>query len=92
MTMDCELRRLRSGFKGRRERHTHAEIYHVLEGTGTTRIGDRNIDWTQGDTFVVPLWTWHDHENRSQSSATLLTVSDKPVMQALGFDRHEIDR
>ena len=92
MTMDCELRRLRPGFKGRRERHTHAEIYHVLEGTGMTRIGDRNFDWTQGDTFVVPLWTWHDHENRSESSATLLTVSDKPVMQALGFDRHEIDR
>lgn len=92
LTIDCELRRFRPEFKGKRKRHTHAEIFHVLEGSGTTRIGSgKNLQWKQGDTFVVPLWTWHAHENSSELPATLLAVSDKPVMQALGFDRKEAD-
>jgi gentisate 1,2-dioxygenase len=90
LTMDCELQRLRPGFAGKRTRHTHAIVYHVLEGSGATEIGDTTIEWREGDTFLVPLWTWRAHRAASGRPALLFSITDKPVMAALGFDREEI--
>lgn len=92
LTVDCEIQRLRPGFSGQRKRHTHAVIYHVLEGSGATTIGDTTFEWNEGDTFVVPLWTWRAHANSSSRPATLFSISDKPVMASLGFAREEVAR
>lgn len=90
LTLDCEIQRLRPGFAGKRKRHTHAIVYHVLEGSGATEIGDTTVEWSAGDTFLVPLWTWRAHRNASGRPALLFSISDKPVMASLGFDREEV--
>ncbi|MGE5538033.1 MAG: cupin domain-containing protein [Gemmatimonas sp.] len=92
LTVDCEIQRLRRGFSGVRKRHTHAVVYHALEGSGATEIGDRTIEWRAGDTFLVPLWTWRAHRNTGSGPALLFSISDKPVMASLGFDREETAR
>jgi len=92
LTVDCEIQRLRKGFKGVRKRHTHAVVYHVLEGSGATEVGDRTIEWSAGDTFLVPLWTWRRHRNTGNGPALLFSISDRPVMASLGFDREETAR
>lgn len=88
-TVDCELQQLRPGFAGRAHRHTHATVYHVVAGAGTSWIGDSKLDWREGDSFVVPVWSWHRHANQGAGAAILFSISDKPVMQAMGFDREE---
>jgi gentisate 1,2-dioxygenase len=88
-TMSCEVQLLRPREKGRSHRHTYTVIYHAFNGSGTTWIGDERFDWKQGDSFVVPLWHWHVHENSSREPSVLFSINDRPTIEALGFFREE---
>lgn len=88
-TMACEIQMIRPGERGRAHRHTHTVVYHAFKGGGTTWIGDQRFDWEQGDSFVLPLWSWHAHENNSQEPAILFSINDRPAIEALGFFREE---
>jgi gentisate 1,2-dioxygenase len=88
--MACEIQMIRPGEKGRAHRHTYTVVYHAFRGGGTTWIGDQRFDWEQGDSFVVPLWSWHAHENNSHEPAILFSINDRPAIEALGFFREEI--
>jgi gentisate 1,2-dioxygenase len=88
-TMSCELQMLRPSEKGRTHRHTYTVVYHAFRGSGTSWIGDQRFDWEQGDSFVVPLWNWHAHENTSREAAILFSINDRPAIEALGFFREE---
>ena len=88
-TMSCEIQMLRPGEKCRSHRHTHTVVYHAFRGRGTTVIGDQRFDWEQGDSFVVPLWSWHAHEGSSKEPAILFSINDRPALEALGFHREE---
>jgi gentisate 1,2-dioxygenase len=88
-TMACEIQMLRPGEKGKPHRHTHTVVYHAFRGSGTTWIGDQRFDWEQGDSFVVPLWNWHAHENGAGEPAILFSINDRPALEALGFYRED---
>jgi 1-hydroxy-2-naphthoate dioxygenase len=88
-TMNCEVQMFRPGEKGRSHRHTYTVVYHAFRGSGTTWVGDQRFDWEQGDSFVVPLWNWHAHENSSREPAILFSINDRPAIEALGFFREE---
>ena len=88
-TMSCEIQMLRHGERTRSHRHTYTVIYHACRGSGMTRIGDETFNWARGDSFVVPLWNWHAHENRSGEPAILFSINDRPAIEALGFFREE---
>lgn len=87
-TMTCRLHRFAAGEKTDRLRQTAHVIYHVVAGSGRTRAGDVTLDWTPGDIFVVPGWTWHDHEC-GDGQAILFSVSDEPVLKQFGLLRRE---
>ena len=91
-TLGAEIQRLRPDFAGRAHRHIHATTYHVLEGEGVTEIGEKVFHWGPGDTFVVPIWTWHRHRNPGKAPALLFSVDDQPVIRALGFEREEAEK
>lgn len=88
-TLNCEMISLRAGWQGRRHRHVHATTYHVLSGQGRTLIGDQTVSWKTGDTFVVPIWTWHSHSNASDEECLLFSADDLPLHRALAFERWE---
>jgi gentisate 1,2-dioxygenase len=89
-TIQCAVQLLPPGEETETHRHTSTVIYHVFRGSGTTQIGERRFDWEQGDSFVVPLWHAHGHLNRSSSDeAILFSMSDAPMLKALGFYREE---
>ncbi|MGH7767107.1 MAG: cupin domain-containing protein, partial [Candidatus Binatia bacterium] len=70
--------------------HTSTSIYHAFSGSGTTTIEGKRFDWEKGDTFVVPLWHWHEHANRSgKDDAILFSMHDAPILQAFGLYREE---
>ena len=88
-TMSCEIQMFRPGEKGKSHRHTYTVVYHAFRGSGVTRIGDQCFDWQQGDSFVLPPWCWHAHENNSKDAAFLFSINDRPAIEALGFYREE---
>ncbi|HXG50843.1 MAG TPA: cupin domain-containing protein [candidate division Zixibacteria bacterium] len=88
-TMSCQIQMLRPMERTRAHRHTSCAIYHVYRGAGATVIDGRRYEWEKGDSFVVPHWRHHSHENRSKDPAILFVMSDKPVMDALGHYREE---
>ncbi len=88
-TLACEASRLAPGRQTRSHRHASVALYHVFSGRGRTRVGEEVLEWESGDTFVVPLWQWHHHENPHADEAILFSMNDAPVMRSLGLYREE---
>lgn len=89
-TLECAIHRLPPGFSGRLHRHTSSTVYHVVSGEGRTEAGETTLRWSARDSFVVPNWTRHRHENLSATEeAIVFSVSDAPAMRALGWYREE---
>lgn len=86
-TMRCEMRRLRAGHQGAPARQTGSRVATVLNGTGTAVVGDQRFDLEPGDVFVVPSWTWYGLD--ATDELDVFSVSDAPVLQALGLWRAE---
>lgn len=89
-TLSCWIQMLRAGEKTKTHRHNSTSIYHAFRGSGTTIINNEPFDWEKGDTFIVPLWSWHEHANRSQNEeAILFSMHDLPILKAFGLYREE---
>ena len=88
-TMSCELQLLKPGKITKSHRHTSTSLYHVFRGRGRTAVGEGYLEWAKGDSFVIPLWQWHHHENRAEEEAILFSINDRPVMEGLGLYREE---
>jgi gentisate 1,2-dioxygenase len=89
-TMSCRIQMLRSGERTKTHRHTSTSIYHAFRGSGTTTINGEPFNWEKGDSFVVPLWSWHEHTNRSSTEeAILFSMHDEPILKAFGLYREE---
>ena len=89
-TMSCRVQLLRPNEKTKAHRHTSTSIYHAFRGSGTSVINGEKFHWQKGDTFIVPLWAWHEHANASTSEeAILFSMHDEPILKAFGLYREE---
>ena len=89
-TITAWVQMLRPGTHTKAHRQVNSAVYHVHEGRGASIIGGIRFDWEQGDFFVIPSWTYHEHLNESRSDrAILFSIQDTPVMVALGKYREE---
>lgn len=89
-TMSCRVQMLRPNEKTKSHRHTSTSIYHAFQGSGTTVINGEKFEWHKGDTFIVPLWAWHEHANASaDAEAILFSMHDEPILKAFGLYREE---
>jgi gentisate 1,2-dioxygenase len=90
-TIKCQIQVLPPGFEGKLHRSTASSIAFVVEGEGRTVFADKEIAWGKHDSVAIPNWTWHRHVNRSRENAILFTLSDSPILTALGFYREETE-
>jgi gentisate 1,2-dioxygenase len=88
-SMSCEVQLFKGKEKTKMHRHTSTALYHVFKGQGRTAVGEGHLEWKKGDSFVIPLWQWHSHENLSDEEAILFSINDRPVMEALQLHREE---
>ncbi|HEY7322931.1 MAG TPA: cupin domain-containing protein [Candidatus Binatia bacterium] len=89
-TLGCWIQLFRPGEQTKAHRHTSTSIYHAFRGSGTTMINGESFHWEKGDTFIVPLWSWHEHRNRSdKEEAILFSMHDQPILKAFGLYREE---
>lgn len=71
---------------GRPVRETAHAVYAVMAGRGTVEVEGRHFTWKFGDTIALPAWRRHVLHAGDQG-ARLLKVSDRPLMQKLGWYR-----
>jgi gentisate 1,2-dioxygenase len=84
-TMGAHLALLPKGFKGESYRSTDGTVFVCAEGQGTTKVGDKVLEWGQNDVFVVPPWMPYAHTATRES--VLFSISDRPAQEALGIWR-----
>jgi gentisate 1,2-dioxygenase len=88
-TIACRIQMLRKGEKLEPRRVTGSSVFHVVRGKGRTLINGKPFDWTKGDIIALPSWAEHAHENTGPEEAVLFSISDRPVIEALGLYREE---
>ena len=89
-SFSCWIQLLRPGIQTQAHRHVGGVVYHVHEGSGETIINEVSFAWEQGDMFVIPGWTWHEHHNASpEERAVLFSMHDTPTLVALNKYREE---
>lgn len=86
-TMSCAAHRIRPGGHTAATRRTGSSVFVAYRGSGHTVIEGERFDWAQGDMFVVPSWAAVEHV--SADGADLFSISDAPVLRALGIYREQ---
>ncbi len=94
-TLGCRIQMLRPGEETKSHRHTSNTIYHVVRGTGRSKIGkikgdEQTLEWGERDCFMIASWQWHRFKNDSAAEpAILFSVSDRPLLQATRLYREQ---
>lgn len=90
-TLSCFIQALRGGQHTAAHRHTTSVVYHAVSGEGTTIVDGVELSWEQGDTFCIPSWAAHEHENGSRrEEAILFSFTNQYAYQSLGLYREEL--
>ncbi len=84
-TMGAYLAMFPKGFKGKDYQSTDGAIFVCVEGHGSTKVGDKVLEWGPNDVFTVP--SWHKYAHDVKDEAVLFSISDKPAQEALGIWR-----
>lgn len=87
--LGAQCERIEASSSSPRVRENASSVYHVIDGSGRTTIGDKTIQWEKGDTFAVPAWQPFSHE--ATTSTFLFRFDDIPMLKALGYYRNEAD-
>lgn len=89
-SLSCNVQLLPPGFTGGEYRKTSCSVFYVMEGSGTTILGDKTLAWRERDVFVIPNWIWHSHKNNSPTERALLfAVNDSALLNHLGIERRQ---
>jgi gentisate 1,2-dioxygenase len=86
-TLDAAVMQIDAGAATRPFRASMSQLCVVIEGTGSSKVGDTRIDWAARDIFTMPEWHWIEHT--AAGRARLLVVNDRNFRQFLGLYREE---
>jgi gentisate 1,2-dioxygenase len=87
-TIATWMQLLPQGFETRPYRSTDSTVFTVVEGRGSSRIGEQVFEWEPHDIFVVPSWVTATHA-ASSADAVLFSYSDRAVQEKLDLLREE---
>jgi gentisate 1,2-dioxygenase len=86
-TMGLYVHRWDTGLKTRRHRSASNNVYLVMQGSGTSTIGDELFHWRRGDTIAAPCWSWIEHQAAEDS--VMFCMTDEPLMRFAKYYRFE---
>jgi gentisate 1,2-dioxygenase len=81
LTFDRVAIHLAAGARWALERSTANQVYTVVQGRGSSRIGGHEFTWERGDMVAAP--GWNDQVHEASEDTVLLRVSDEPLMRLL---------
>lgn len=82
-TIDIKVHRLAAGWQGQAYEHNANSICVVLQGGGTSEIGDRRFDWAFGDVLAMPMG--HRLRHVAGEPAIVVELSDEKLMRHCRF-------
>lgn len=85
-TMSLTVLRFRDNARSFQLAESSNSIFAVISGEGQFQSEDATFDWSFGDIISLPMWC--QATITAGAGATLLRVSDKPVMEMLKLFRH----
>lgn len=86
--LDCFAVEL-DGDETRPFRTTSNAVCVVMEGQGSTVVGDNTVQWRERDVFSLPGGSWIRHH--AAGRARLFMVTDRDVLRRLDLLRDEFD-
>ncbi|HEX4021748.1 MAG TPA: cupin domain-containing protein [Acidobacteriaceae bacterium] len=78
--------RLEAGHELETRVNATSELFYVIQGKGTSTIGDHQIAWSQGDFFTLPGGA---ALHRGLETSALYWVNDQPLLEYLGVQRKQ---
>jgi gentisate 1,2-dioxygenase len=81
--IDCFLMGLDPGRPTQASRSSATAICVVAQGSGTSKVGERDLAWGRNSIFTVPHGNWASH--RADDEAVLFMMTDRDLMQRLGL-------
>jgi gentisate 1,2-dioxygenase len=84
-TMGFTAMMLRPGLAVRPPLRSASAVFHVVEGAGTSTVGDAKFSWKRGDTFSAPVFARIQHEAGGSDPAFLVRIHDQPLQEKLGY-------
>jgi gentisate 1,2-dioxygenase len=82
--LDCTLLELERSMPTRAFRSSSSAVCCVVEGSGTSEIGGKTINWEPKDVFTLPHGTWFSHRAQSDN-ARIFMASNREVYRRLGL-------
>jgi len=89
-TIGCRVQLIRKGEKLRPYRVAASSVFCVRQGKGHSVIGGQAFEWEKGDIVAVPSWAQQEHACSGAGDAILFSITDRPVLEALGLYREEL--
>lgn len=86
-TLDAAVVQIDARASTRPFRASMSQLCVVIEGQGSSRVGDAKIEWGARDIFTMPEWHWIEHT--AAERARLLVVNDRNFREFLGLYREE---
>lgn len=86
-TMALYVHRWEAGFKSRKQRSATNNVFVVMQGSGSSIVGDKTFDWARGDTVAAPCWSWIEHQ--ASEDTVMFCMSDEPLMRFARYYRFE---
>jgi len=71
------------GKKSGAHRHSYEETEYVISGSGYTIVEDQRVDWKEGDTLCIPVFSWHQHFNTGKQTARFMVHHNRPYINAV---------
>ena len=88
-TLDCYLLGLAAGRDTTERRSNCNTVCVVVEGTGSSRIGEHDVEWGPNDIFTLPNGSWSRHR-ASAGGACLFQISDRELFSRMEMLREEV--
>jgi gentisate 1,2-dioxygenase len=82
--LDCYLIEARPGTFSRPFRTSYSSVCAVAQGSGTSRIGGKEINWTEKDVFTLPAGAWVSHRT-TDGPAHIFMVTNRDLYSRLGL-------
>ena len=90
-TIGCRVQLIRKGEKLRARRIAGSSVFCVRQGRGRSIIDGKVFEWEKGDIVALPSWAQQEHENTGAEDAILFSINDRPVLEALGLYREDLN-
>lgn len=88
-TLGASAEKLEAGKSSPSSRETTSAVYHVVSGSGHSKINGEMYSWKANDTFSIPSWYKYQHFADDRNDVYLYRCDDLPLIKALGFYRAE---